>query len=521
MNHGEQRDTEKGMEIRQRYRGCLMGLAAGDALGATLEFEAPGSFRPITDMVGGGAFRLSPGQWTDDTSMALCLAQSLVEKQGFDPIDQLERYVRWMREGYLSSTGECFDLGNTTHEALTRFIKTRQPYCGPTDAAKAGNGSIMRLAPVPMFFAHDPALAIQMAADSSRTTHGAPTAVDACRYFAALIAGALRGAAKEELLSEYYGPVEGYWKSHPLVPEIAEIASGSFRRKEPPQIRGTGFVVRSLEAALWAFHKSDNFRDGCLLAVNLGDDADTTAAVYGQLAGAYYGEEGIPESWQNKLAMRDLIASLADRLCSGSQRAAAPPSPLESEVRRAMTEDLPVPFERSYWIVPGKFLAGAYPGDLIPEKEEEKLRALGIADIHCIVDLTCEDDRNLKGQILAPYLDLAQEMASTEGFKFSYHRKSIQDLGVPSHEEMKEILDIIDAAVGSNLPVYVHCLGGIGRTGTVVGCWLVRHGIARGQAAIECIRVLRRNKAHARIESPETAHQRRYVCEWREEESTQ
>ena len=90
------------MDMLQRYRGCLMGLAVGDALGATLEFEAPGSFRPITDMVGGGAFRLAPGQWTDDTSMALCLAESLAEKQGFDPIDQLERYVQWMQEGYLS-----------------------------------------------------------------------------------------------------------------------------------------------------------------------------------------------------------------------------------------------------------------------------------------------------------------------------------------------------------------------------------------------------------------------------------
>jgi protein-tyrosine phosphatase len=111
---------------------------------------------------------------------------------------------------------------------------------------------------------------------------------------------------------------------------------------------------------------------------------------------------------------------------------------------------------------------------------------------------------------------LAQELASTEGFKFSYHRKPIKDLGVPAREEMKEILDIIDAAVGSDLPVYVHCLGGIGRTGTVVGCWLARHGIACGDAALECIRKLRRNEARAFVASPETAHQRRYVREWKE-----
>ena len=494
-----------------------MGLAVGDAVGTALEFRRPGSFSPITDMIGGGPFHLAPGQWTDDTSMALCLAESLLEKQGFDAIDQLERYVRWWKEGRLSSTGKCFDIGSATREALSRFIKTRQPFCGSTDPGKAGNGSIMRLAPVPMFFANNPAVAIAMAADSSRTTHGAPAAVDACRYFAALIAGALRGATRESLLSDYYCPIDGYWNSHPLVPEIEELAAGSFRRKEPPEIQGSGYAVRSLEAALWAFFKSGNFRDGCLLAANLGDDADTTAAVYGQLAGAYYGELGIPESWLEKLAMRDAIASFADRLCVVSQHEPARVHPFESVVRKAMEENpIPVPFERSYWVVPGRFLAGAYPGDVDPEKAKEKLRALSSAGIRCIVDLTCKKDRNLKGQSLVPYIEIARKLGSAEGARLSYRRKSITDLDVPSHEGMKEILDIIDGAIGSDLPVYVHCLGGIGRTGTVVGCWLARHGIAGGQATLECIRKLRRNEAHAHIESPETAHQRRYVREWKE-----
>lgn len=308
------------MDTAQRYRGCLLGLAAGDAVGTTLEFRPPGTFFRITDMEGGGPFGLEAGQWTDDTSMALCLAESLVEKQGFDPLDQLERYVRWWRQGHLSSTGECFDIGGATSEALTRFLRTGKPYCGSTDPFKAGNGSIMRLAPVPMFFAADPVHAIEKAADSSRTTHGAPAAVDACRYFAALIMGALRGESKQELLSERYCPVPGYWESHPLGPEIDEIAGGSFRRREPPEIQGSGYVVRSLEAALWAFHKSGDFREGCLLAVNLGDDADTTAAVYGQIAGAFYGEAGIPKSWLEKLALREKIIELADALYESSQR---------------------------------------------------------------------------------------------------------------------------------------------------------------------------------------------------------
>ena len=297
-----------------RYRGSLLGLAAGDALGTTLEFRAPGTFRPIDDIVGGGPFGLRPGDWTDDTSMALCLAESLVECRGSDPIDQLGRYLRWYRAGYLSSRGRCFDIGTTVSSALRRFEATGLPDCGPTEESSAGNGSIMRLAPVPLFYAGRPGEAIARAAESSCTTHGAPEAVDACRYLAGMIVGALAGASKADLLSDHFAPAPGVWDGEPLAPRIDEIASGSFRRRDPPEIRGSGYVVRSLEAALWAFDRGSSFREGALLAVNLGDDADTTGAVYGQLAGAFYGEEGIPAGWRECLTMRDSIATLADRL---------------------------------------------------------------------------------------------------------------------------------------------------------------------------------------------------------------
>jgi ADP-ribosylglycohydrolase len=302
------------MTTIDRFRGSLLGLAAGDALGTTLEFRPPGSFTPIDDIVGGGPFGLRPGEWTDDTSMALCLAESLVERRGFDPVDQLGRYVRWYREGYLSSRGRCFDVGATVASALRRFEETGAPDCGSTDPYSAGNGSIMRLAPVPLFFAGDPRAAVARAAESSRTTHGAAEAVDGCRYLAALIVGALGGVAKADLLSDHFAPLPGLWDDQPLSPRIAEVAAGSFRRREPPEIRGTGYVVRSLEAALWAFDRGSSFREGALLAVNLGDDADTTGAVFGQLAGAFYGEGGIPDAWRNRLAMGDTIAALAERL---------------------------------------------------------------------------------------------------------------------------------------------------------------------------------------------------------------
>lgn len=302
------------MNTHNRYRGSLLGLAACDALGTTLEFKPPGTFKPITDIVGGGPFGLKPGQWTDDTSMALCLAESLMERKGFDPVDQLERYVRWYRDGHMSCTGSCFDIGNTTGAALARFESTHDPFCGSTHPYAAGNGSIMRLAPVPLFYASQPTEAIERSGDSSRTTHGAGSCIDACRYMGGLIVGAVTGAGKADLLSGHYSPVPGYWQAHPLCPEIDEIASGSFKAKEPPTIKGTGHVVKSLEAALWAFNKGRTFEEGALLAVNLGDDADTTGAVYGQIAGAFYGFEAIPAKWREKVAMKDTILKLADQI---------------------------------------------------------------------------------------------------------------------------------------------------------------------------------------------------------------
>ena len=302
------------MKTNSKFRGAMLGLAVGDALGTTLEFKSPGSFEPLTDMVGGGPFRLKAGEWTDDTSTALCLAESLVEKRGFDPIDQLERYTRWAEHGHLSSNGRVFDIGNTVRDALAKFARTRKPYCGSSDPMSAGNGSLMRLAPVPLFYIKKSAEAIERSGESSRTTHGAKTAVDACRYFGGLIVGAVQGVSKEELLSDRYSPVEKYWQKNRLVREIDKIAAGSFKQRKPPEIEGSGYVVRCLEAALWAFCNSHSFREGCLLAVNLGDDADTTGAVYGQLAGTFYGEDAIPEDWRRKLAHFVLIKSFADAL---------------------------------------------------------------------------------------------------------------------------------------------------------------------------------------------------------------
>ena len=294
-------------DARGRCRGALLGLAVGDAVGTTVEFRSPGSFPPVTDMVGGGPFHLPAGAWTNDTSMALCLAASLVEN-GWDPTGQMTRYVRWWREGYMSSTGGFVDIGIWTRCQLERFERTGAASATEVDPDKAGNGSIMRLAPVPVRYASNLALAIERSGDSSRPTHPARLPVDACRYLGALIAAAVGGASKEELLAP------AFWQFGDLDPQIEEIAQGSFLRRQPPEIKGSGFVVRSLEAALWALASTSSFEEGCLRAVNLGYDADTTAAVYGQLAGAIYGEQGIPARWRERVVMAEQISGFADAL---------------------------------------------------------------------------------------------------------------------------------------------------------------------------------------------------------------
>jgi ADP-ribosyl-[dinitrogen reductase] hydrolase len=295
------------MTESDRFRGCLLGLAMGDALGTTVEFRRRGTFEAITDMVGGGPFDLEPGEWTDDTSMALCLAESLVETGGFDPRDQMERYCRWRDSGYLSSNGRCFDIGGTVASALRRYHVTGDPFAGSADPESAGNGCIMRLAPVPMFFFPDEAVAQRYAGESSRTTHGAAECIDACRLFAGMICRALGGQSKERVL---LGDADTAFDS----PRISAIARGDYRELSERDIRGTGYVVASLQAAAWCFDHGDSYEAAVLQAVNLGDDADTTAAVCGQLSGAYYGEQAIPARWRAKLVKRDTIATLAERL---------------------------------------------------------------------------------------------------------------------------------------------------------------------------------------------------------------
>lgn len=289
-----------------RALGALLGLAVGDAVGTTLEFSRRDDrSKPLTDMIGGGPFRLRAGQWTDDTAMALALAHSLEADPSLDPKDLMDRFVSWWNTGEYSCTGSCFDIGNATRASLERWLRFGDPYSGSTDPNSAGNGSLMRLAPVVLRHWRDGPKRRDVAARQSQTTHAAQEAVDACILYADILAAAIAGRVRAEVLAP---------RTFVGAAKIEEIARGSWRGKPRRDVRGSGYVVHALEAALWCVASTADFRGAILRAANLGEDADTTAAIAGQLAGALYGAKGIPQDWLEKLAWRDRLEAIGRKL---------------------------------------------------------------------------------------------------------------------------------------------------------------------------------------------------------------
>ncbi|MBX5460925.1 MAG: ADP-ribosylglycohydrolase family protein [Steroidobacteraceae bacterium] len=295
--------------VRERFLGALIGLAVGDALAAATQYRKPGTFTPIGDLLGGGPFDLPRGAWSDDTAMALCLAESLVERGVFDPRDQVERYTMWQQQGHLSATGQCVGITASTARALGMAKWRRQLYSGSHDPAQLDPEVLSRVAPVVMFFFATPAEAVAHAGEAARVTCQAPGALEACRFFGAVLHGALSGKAKKALLT----PAGDLLDITSLRTGVAQVASTAASAAVIASPRA-GNVIEVLEAALWAFRSTDNFRDGALRAANLGGNADVAAAVYGQLAGAHYGVSAIPGTWRNSLLRADLIETLADRL---------------------------------------------------------------------------------------------------------------------------------------------------------------------------------------------------------------
>src|ERR1700744_1030085 len=288
-----------------RAVGCLLGIVIGDAVGAAVEFKPRGSFPPVTDMVGGGPFNLAPGEWTGNTTMALCLAGTLIGNEYFDQYDFMVRLQGWLERGDNTVPGKCFDIGNTTKTAIESFIDDDNPAAGPVDALSADNGSLVRLAPLAIFSANDGVAASFLAVKQSRATHGTIECLDACELFASQLVDALNGADKDSATRP---------RVMASTPRTLFINAGEWRGKTRDEIRSSNHVIDTLEAALWSVWQTDNFRDAVLKAANLGDDASSVAAAAGQLAGALYGAASIPEEWLTKLAWRNRIEELANEL---------------------------------------------------------------------------------------------------------------------------------------------------------------------------------------------------------------
>lgn len=296
--------------LRERFQGALMGLAVGDALAANTQFRKPGTFAAVGDLLGGGPFDLPRGAWTDDTAMALLLAESLLERDGFDAHDQVQRYGRWTREGYGSATGQCVGIAANVARALATAQYKNQPFAGSHDPEQLDKDALSRVAPVVMFFFSDVRVAISRAVEAARITAQAPMVLDCIRLLAAMIHLALSGRDKPMILK----PPRDLWATPSTRLEVMTLYEGSYARRSPPDITGGGHVLQALEAALWAFHQSDSFREGALLAANLGRDSDVVTAVYGALAGAHHGVSAIPGIWRNSLMKKEAVMETADRV---------------------------------------------------------------------------------------------------------------------------------------------------------------------------------------------------------------
>jgi ADP-ribosylglycohydrolase len=307
--------------LRDRFLGALVGLAVGDAVAAATQFRRPGTFSPVGDMLGGGPFDLPRGAWSDDTAMALCLADSLLECDGFDARDQIERYRRWQQEGYLSATGQCVGITASTARAIAMAQWRRQAFFGSHDPNQVDPEPLSRVAPAVLFFFASSGPAVDQATEAARTTCQSPVVLEACRSLARALYAALSGQPKAVVLEKAAMAVVGAGSDGIAAGSVRSgmgTAAGAGAGPAATDVAartGTGGGAPAvLAAAVAAFGATANFRDAILYAANLGGDSDVVAAVCGQLAGAYYTVKAIPTSWHNSLMHKELIADCADRL---------------------------------------------------------------------------------------------------------------------------------------------------------------------------------------------------------------
>jgi ADP-ribosylglycohydrolase len=302
----------------ENIKSCFLGLAIGDALGVPVEFKRRPYFKdqPVVDMLGYGTWNQPPGTWSDDSSLTFCLAESLV--QGYDLHDIGRKFVAWYSEGYWGAHHTLFDVGATTRVSLVRIRDGEDPrFSGELDEASNGNGSLMRIAPAPLYFCNEPdEVLFQRIQEISAMTHGHFRSVLACVIFSKIMIELLKGVEKSKALQNASASISDLSLKNKFnadeMKNFESILSGKIHRVNEDQIQSSGYVLHTLEAALWCFLRTDSYHDAVLKAVNLGGDTDTTACVTGALAGLYYGEPSLPEAWLRKLARQQDIVKLSE-----------------------------------------------------------------------------------------------------------------------------------------------------------------------------------------------------------------
>ena len=480
---------------RARVSGALLGLAIGDALGLPVEFE-PRKAReadPIRSMRGGGTWRLEPGSWSDDTALSLCLAESIVLK-GFDPEDSGRRFLAWLDEGEWSAHGQAIGVGGATYRALGR-IRSGLPavLAGGRGENDNGNGSLMRILPASAWLAALPEPArLRGIAAYSAVTHGHPRSILACWLHclvsARLLAGEPPREAYERAMEEARSQLDALPAS--LRAEsgaYARVLDGNLASLPAASIRASGYVVHCLEASLWCLATTSDFSSCVLAAVNLGEDADTTGAVAGGLAGLAYGRASLPADWASALSRSGEIEALSAKLAALVGKSA--------------------PLPRSYWVLPGKLLAGGYPGrDRSGSGPGAAIGALLDSGVDSFLDLTAPGE-DLGAE---PYADLLGPEASRRGMDIERRAAPLEDMSAVG-SAVGGALKSLEALLAACKTVYLHCLGGLGRTGTIVGSYIVEKGLAKPEEAVALIGALRAGTDKPSLESPQTEEQRRLV----------
>lgn len=303
-------------EADSRPQALLLGIAVADALGVPVEFKKRGSFH-VDGMTGYGTYNLPPGTWSDDTSMTLALADALLpEDLNLDGLAY--RFIQWRDNATFTPYGQTFDVGNATNRAIDRLRKGIAPEnAGGRDERDNGNGSLMRIAPLVFYMFNRPARErYEITRKVSAITHAHPVAVTACFIFIDFLNLIARGRSKKAAYVELQADFAYYKRflDENAFAKFDRILNNDITRLEEKDIKSDGYVVNTLEAAIWAFLTTENYRQAVLKAVNLGEDTDTVGAVAGAMAGLYYGLKDIPEEWLDKLVKREEIQDIAIRM---------------------------------------------------------------------------------------------------------------------------------------------------------------------------------------------------------------